>query len=59
MRIEGRENNQTRQVKFTRNYTKHALGLFWSSLEIQKLLRQLLLRRVSRNGWIRMILEVG
>lgn len=26
MRIEGRENNQTRQVKFTRNYTKHALG---------------------------------
>lgn len=26
MRIEGRENNQKRQVKFTRNYTKHALG---------------------------------
>lgn len=26
MRIEGRENNQTRQVKFTRNYTKNALG---------------------------------
>ena len=26
MRIENRENNQTRDVKFTRNYTKHALG---------------------------------
>lgn len=26
MRIENRENNQTREVKFTRNYTKHALG---------------------------------
>ena len=26
MRIENRENNQTRAVKFTRNYTKHALG---------------------------------
>ena len=26
MRIETRENNQTRDVKFTRNYTKHALG---------------------------------
>ena len=26
MRIENRENNQTRNVKFTRNYTKHALG---------------------------------
>ena len=26
MRIENRENNQTRDVKVTRNYTKHALG---------------------------------
>ncbi len=26
MRIENRENNQARDVKFTRNYTKHALG---------------------------------
>jgi len=26
MRIENRENNQIREVKFTRNYTKHALG---------------------------------
>ncbi len=26
MRIENRENNQTRDVKFTKNYTKHALG---------------------------------
>lgn len=26
MRIENRENKQTRDVKFTRNYTKHALG---------------------------------
>lgn len=26
MRIENRENNQTRDVKFTINYTKHALG---------------------------------
>ena len=26
MRLENRANNQTRQVKFTKNYTKHALG---------------------------------
>ena len=26
MRLENRSNNQTREVKFTRNYTKHALG---------------------------------
>ena len=26
MRLENRENNQTREVKFTRNYTKNALG---------------------------------
>ena len=26
MRIENRANDQTREVKFTRNYTKHALG---------------------------------
>lgn len=26
MRLENRENNQTRNVKFTRNYTMHALG---------------------------------
>lgn len=26
MRLENRENNETRLVKFTRNYTKHALG---------------------------------
>lgn len=26
MRIDGRENDQTREVKFTRHYTKHALG---------------------------------
>lgn len=26
MRLENRENNQTRKIKFTRNYTKHALG---------------------------------
>ena len=25
-RLENRENNQTREIKFTRNYTKHALG---------------------------------
>jgi ribonuclease PH len=25
-RLESRENNQTREIKFTRNYTKHALG---------------------------------
>lgn len=25
-RIENRQNNQTREIKFTRNYTKHALG---------------------------------
>ena len=25
-RIEDRQNNQTREIKFTRNYTKHALG---------------------------------
>ena len=26
MRIDGRKNNETRQIKFTRNYTKHAYG---------------------------------
>ncbi len=26
VRIENRENDQTREIKFTRNYTKHALG---------------------------------
>lgn len=26
MRIENRENNETRKIKFTKNYTKHALG---------------------------------
>lgn len=26
MRLENRENNQTREIKFTKNYTKHALG---------------------------------
>ena len=26
MRLENRENDQTREIKFTRNYTKHALG---------------------------------
>ena len=26
MRIDGRKNNETRQIKFTHNYTKHALG---------------------------------
>ena len=26
MRIDGRQNNETRQIKFTRNYTKHSLG---------------------------------
>ena len=26
MRIDGRKNNELRQIKFTRNYTKHALG---------------------------------
>ena len=26
MRLENRENNQTREIKFTTNYTKHALG---------------------------------
>lgn len=26
MRIENRDNNQTREIKFTKNYTKHALG---------------------------------
>ena len=26
MRLENRKNNETREVKFTRNYTKHALG---------------------------------
>ena len=26
MRIDGRENNQLRQIKFTHNFTKHALG---------------------------------
>ena len=26
MRLENRENNETREIRFTRNYTKHALG---------------------------------
>lgn len=26
MRVDGRKNNQTRPIKFTKNYTKHALG---------------------------------
>lgn len=26
MRTDGRKNNETRQIKFTRNYTKHSLG---------------------------------
>ena len=26
MRVDGRENNQLREIKFTHNYTKHALG---------------------------------
>ena len=26
MRLENRKNNETREIKFTRNYTKHALG---------------------------------
>ena len=26
MRLENRQNNETREIKFTRNYTKHALG---------------------------------
>ncbi len=26
MRLDGRKNNQTREIKFTKNYTKHALG---------------------------------
>ena len=26
MRIDGRENNQLRDIKFTHNFTKHALG---------------------------------
>ena len=26
MRLENRKNNETREIKFTKNYTKHALG---------------------------------
>ena len=26
MRLENRANNETRKIKFTKNYTKHALG---------------------------------
>ena len=26
MRIDGRKNNELRKIKFTKNYTKHALG---------------------------------
>ena len=26
MRIENRKNDETREIKFTKNYTKHALG---------------------------------
>ena len=26
MRLENRKNDETREIKFTRNYTKHALG---------------------------------
>lgn len=26
MKREGRENNETRTIKFTKDYTKHALG---------------------------------
>ena len=26
MRFDGRKNNETRSIKFTKNYTKHALG---------------------------------
>lgn len=59
MRIENRENNQTREVKFTRNYTKHALGSVLVEFGDTKVITTASVE-VGKPKWMsRMIQEAG
>lgn len=59
MRLENRKNNETREVKFTRNYTKHALGSVLVEFGDTKVITTASVEIGKPNGWTKKTKGVG
>ena len=58
-RFNNRGNKELRPIKFTKDYTKHAMSSILVEFGDTKVMLRLLLMKKRQNGWKKMIQEVG